>query len=340
MKRSASLTSTLLCFGGIALMLSACTGNGSESSAIHTSDPNTAPQSPDAPLDEFLGSGWDGLSEEEAVRRLEDQHMQQQELVAQCMRDAGFDYLPVPAVFTISTGPSAQDDFRPDDVDWVSQWGYGVVSRPGEDIAEAAPMETATPPANPNAEVLENMSDAERTAWDQALRGELAGFTGAIPNNIPLENQGCTGWAQNESLRNSVVFPDQLLMTDEFAPLYQALMQMRRESALSPDVAAADLDWSNCLANAGFPGFDRQPLAQLSIVDQFFSARDANASVDEIAALQEQEISLALADLECRNATDYAARRAAGLLAAETQFVNDHRSELEAFRAALEQAAP
>jgi len=43
------------------------------------------------------------------------------------------------------------------------------------------------------------------------------------------------------------------------------------------------------------------------------------------------------ADLDCRNQVDFVAREQERRIAAETQFVNDHRVALEALRDAAEQ---
>ena len=49
------------------------------------------------------------------------------------------------------------------------------------------------------------------------------------------------------------------------------------------------------------------------------------------------EVELALADLDCREETDYTDRSTDIARDAEQQFVDDHRSELEAMKAAAEQ---
>jgi len=51
----------------------------------------------------------------------------------------------------------------------------------------------------------------------------------------------------------------------------------------------------------------------------------------------EREINTALADYDCRIAVDYQARQDARRTELETQFIADHRADLEALRAAAEQ---
>jgi len=302
--------------------------------ACGTTALSSAPQqSPESPLAEYMGGmNWDETSAEEMERQLQAQHMRTQELVAQCMREAGFDYHPVQAIIDVGGTPAG--DFRPDDRDWVSQWGYGVVDTPAGGSGAVITWDDSMAPPDPNEEMLAEFSAAERGAWEQALRGELAGVFGVIPNDIPLENQGCLGWAENEILGREVLFPTDLLMTDEFAPLNEAIAQMRESLDQIPERLAIELDWSNCMADAGFPNFAAQPEARRSIIDRYIGRR---LSEPARAELREREIPLALADLDCRTSTDYTARVDAVRIAIETQFVEDNLPALEAFRTAFEQ---
>jgi len=160
------------------------------------------------------------------------------------------------------------------------------------------------------------------------------------------EQLGCSRWASDQVPQTA---PGQeLLLSDEFAPLLEAINQMGRNLQEDPDMLATAQDWLDCMANAGYPEFGssnyvgsiygRQYLASSSIE----SARgqlseEQRIGTEQAAALQEREIALALADLDCRVAVDYTERRNAIQLAAETQFVEDNRPALEAFRSASEQ---
>ncbi len=99
---------------------------------------------------------------------------------------------------------------------------------------------------------------------------------------------------------------------------------------------------------AGHPGFTAQFDAQNSIYEAQSALYEATPVDDEgtgsgepdqaaMDDLGEQEITLALADLDCREETDYRQRAEDIQFAVEEQFVADHRSELEALRAAAEQ---
>jgi len=275
-----------------------------------------------SPLAEYLGGNWDDLSE--LQRQLQDQENRRAELVAQCMHEAGFEYTPVAGEIILG-GAGAQGEFRPDDPEWVTQYGYGIVASPNGSM-----VLTSGPVNDPNQERIAAMSDAERSAWNEALSGELAGFVGAVPEDVPWQNRGCGGYAENQ-VRGLV--PAQLIQTDQFAPLLEALHAMRADVATSYEMMEANRAWSNCMANAGFADFAQQSDARQSILKDYDSRITGSAR----AELQEREIELALTDLRCRESTNFNTQRDAATLAAETQFVEDHRADLEAFRAAAEQ---
>jgi hypothetical protein len=89
---------------------------------------------------------------------------------------------------------------------------------------------------------------------------------------------------------------------------------------------------------AGFPGYERQTDA----FTQFFAQRNDFASSNGFGPAETQEwkgkeVDLALADLDCRTSTNYQALRLKAQWAAETQFVADHKKDLDALRARVEQ---
>jgi hypothetical protein len=115
------------------------------------------------------------------------------------------------------------------------------------------------------------------------------------------------------------------------------------------EISEAERDWASCMADAGFPGFERwfdpaQALQEawldwhMSLDWENWDGRSPMAANNpELAALQEQEIGMALSDFDCRFAVNFAARQAARQLEAETQFYHDHQAALRALQAAAEQ---
>lgn len=111
---------------------------------------------------------------------------------------------------------------RPDDLNWIMQFGYGIVS------GITVNFDEFIPPPDPNAEMLESFSENERAAFDVALNGALE--TRFQPGAIELTgselraaraNQGCAGMA---SVTAEDSDPRELLSTDEFWPLQSGII--------------------------------------------------------------------------------------------------------------------
>jgi hypothetical protein len=324
----------------VTLITGACATTAAEPD---TDIAETTPAS-QGPLTDFLNSlgGGAELSQEEQARRFDERNRRQQELIAQCMTDAGFEYIPNLGAATISF--SDPNLWRPDDRDWVAQWGYGTVNDPWRhaESAETVPEEPLY--TDPNADLLAEMSEAEATAWQQALWGAPA----QDDPDGDLVDTGCWAWASAETDDDAALHT--VVMSDEFAPLIEAL-QLFSEYQWT-ETTEADRDWVNCMADAGHTGFERRYDARNSIQaeqNEFWNNFDWEAWDDgvggmpnpsdfpELVALGEREIELALVDLDCRVAVDLQARNQAHQIAAETRFFSDHHAELEALRDAIEQ---
>ena len=301
-----------------------------------------------SPLDEFrsalVGSPWESelLPDNERLEVFSSSISQMENLIAQCMREAGFDYQPAPEAHQLTL---ADGSWRPNDRDWVAQFGYdgwGLTS-----------VQQANSPGwsrgiNPSQRLANNtLTESEMLAWNQAFYGHIftvinalrAGEStefslGELHANPTRENVGCSGWAE------AMIVPNDNQLTDirlEFAPLFAALSDMK--FALANEISSADRDWANCMADSAFPNFERQIDAR-----EFANERKAEFDLSydgtdtpERQRLREQLVELALADFDCRIATDFDGHQTERRIAAETRFVNDHRTELEALRSAVEQ---
>lgn len=311
----------------VALNLIGCVSNGSLPDDVD--NPTLA-----SPLDEFLvGSGraTSGMSPAERDRLDEERLWREQELIAECMAQAGFEY--VPTLANIFWGDAERrSQMLTDDRDWVIQWGYGHHDSP---VGPLNRGEGVLPP-DANIEIRENLGDAERTAYWIALRGLPPEPGSGAVETRPLEELGCQGnaWVEVNPLWGA-----------EFAALDSALGTIWGDIANHPEMLAAELDWSDCMADAGFVGLAQQRDASSRIAERLSRPPGWAPPVGvfdwdlpEGMSLPEYEISIALADLDCRNSTDYVGRATAARYAVETQFVMDHRVELKAFSAAMEQA--
>jgi len=283
------------------------------------------------PLDEYLGAIWGtGMSVQEQEMKQAQLATRHSELVAQCMLEAGFDYIPENAPF----GSVAVDDFFPEDPDWVAQWGYG--------ISIAAP---ATPTYVIGSHLSENdVSISERDQFTRALFGPPCDEVGEIAANgscvFPIEPLGCLAIASQE-LRDET--PAVLLQSAEFAPLFELIDQMRID--IRTEISPEETEWADCMADNGFTGFTRRndpdslsSLPENQIRDAFSAIIDGPGfNSVEMNQLQQREIELALTDLNCRNAVDFSLRETVWRIEAEQQFIIDNRPALEAIRDAAEQ---
>jgi len=289
------------------------------------------PEPRHSPLAEYtqLFVGTD-LDEDAQRRQFEAMQIRRENLIAECMAELGFDYIP--HLQSVQLEFADHDDWRPYDPNWVAQWGYGIVSSPTSLVTDGPVFGMGGTDFGPNNQMLGELSESERAAWEEALWGEILG-----------DDLNCFSRAWNQAW-NEV----DISRSEQFTPLMEAINQFQQ--LLDHDISAADHDWAICVANAGFPGFTRQTeaadsiwMARLEAVNE--TTRNPNWPGGEpsatnsplLAELQLREINLALADLQCRNSTDFQTRHNAHLTVLETQFVADHRADLEALRSALEQ---
>ncbi|WP_054683785.1 hypothetical protein [Microbacterium sp. No. 7] len=328
------------------LVLTACSG---DSKAPSTDDWQNSP------LNQYLSSAWGGdLSEEEQQRKFTEEQNKIQELVAACMTEEGFEYTPFDQSASISFGSS--EEWNPESKEWVAQWGYGAVNWPGKTEMNE-PVDESEMPVDPNQEYVESLSESEQTAYWEALHGkgpteDELNEDGSYEWN--WETAGCYGAAQHEVYGEQNVWED-----EQFADLNEAMSQMWSDIENDPRIVELDAEWAACMADAGHSGFTKQFDAQQSIYDEMNKfweeggpqwddslTEEENAKIFEdfnkeiekqMEPLAEKEVELALADLECREKTDYRGEQMKIQFAIEEQFIADHKTELEAFKAAAEQ---
>ena len=123
--------------------------------------------------------------------------------------------------------------------------------------------------------------------------------------------------------------------------------ELWEQTTSDPAMVELDAAWSACMEAAGHGGFATQVDAQNSIYDQQNKLYEDAAPAEgeeyvepdpaAMDALGEQEVELALADLDCREETDYRQQAQDIQFELEERFIADHESELEALRAAAEQ---
>ena len=287
------------------------------------------PGSP-GPLDDFLfrihGSG-PAESEEAALRAAAERHRLGEEMIAACMHEQGFDYLPVPMHFT----PDLPEDLPPHgSLEFAEQWGFGIAH-------DAAGLRDWTPPEDPNLEMLRAMSEAELDAWWLALWGPPQ-----IGQDVP-EEMGCIGPARLVQWNSPVV-------DEQFASLDAELRHAQLNASMQwgPHFTEIHQDWRQCMADAGHPGLSNRESMMAALWEEenhLFRRSPALENWDwrlypegppippppaaQVEDLFRRELALALADYHCRAEFDFDARVDAARLAVQHEFVDRHRDELE-----------
>ena len=189
-------------------------------------------------------------------------NMRQQDLVAACMRNQGFEYVP-------AVPPIDAQDFVFDEEEYAREQGFGISIewRGGDSILEQW--------VNPNQAIEEGLSASERNAYQEALYGTPTGLEfGSIPSSglesgdddsasveefasaeeleaseveSELEESfwggGCTGEASQE------VYGKVDEVYSELEPMFTEL-QERVES--DPRVVEASREWTTCMADRGY----------------------------------------------------------------------------------------
>lgn len=286
----------------------------------------------DSPLNSYLNAQA-GMSEEEMNEHFAAQQQSIEEAVAECMTEQGFEYIPVDQS-QYGGGMVSGDEWDPDSREWVEEYGYGAVNFPG---SEQKPEQEFV---DPNQEYVQSLSESEMAAYYETLHGpqpteEELGEDGSY--EYDPENAGCYGSAQLE------VTGDDPYSSEEFKPIMDAINELYSEMQNDPALSELNAAWSSCMAEAGYSGFATQQDAQNSIYDEinaYYEGQTEHVEDDPaLAEIQEGEIALALADLECRESTDYRQQSLRLQFEIEERFVQEHKAELEALKAALQEQA-
>lgn len=183
-----------------------------------------------------------------------------------------------------------------------------------------------------NAEYVAALSPVEREAYSAALEGDQpepepgkeAEWTYA------WEQNGCTGQATYEVYLGGAV-------GEQFAALKDEASAVWGQAMADPAAVAARAAWDVCLVDAGYPRFVERFDAEDWISEQ---ANALQAGPDgewvptdpeALADLRQTEIDLALADLDCQEATDVERIERETYLEYQQEFVDAHRAELDAW---------
>lgn len=307
-------TAVVAATSATAMLLSACS---SDPAPTKTQDQTPTQATITSPLDEYLAVLDDRTS---LVEWETSTFILREEVVAQCMTDKGFEYIPRPAPKEAPPLPPAQ----PMDESWVAANGF---AHPDDDgLAFIWPEDT-------NTAYIQSLSASARDAYQEALMG--APLTedeyAALSGEDLLLRQGCFGQA---SLAQEAIDP---AFSNDFAEFRDSLEEVEAAVFRDPVMAAVVAQWSDCMADAGFIHSTREEMIDAAMAASI-AAGDPTVGGNEeaIAAAADAEIETALADLACYKAVDWATTEAAVRKQVEEQYVTDNKAALDEYIAAVQ----
>lgn len=293
------------------------------------------------------------MTQAEQQAQLDAEGREREEMIAACMAEQGFNYYMQEHPGGIIGSPYAEPEPPADwpeygTREWVERFGFGTSTDPWswqyQEVAAPAPEYEWV---DPNAEQLEAMSDAERTAWEEALWG--------VPQEGEWnwEDAGCSGLAQQE------MYPS---TPNQFAALETEMQTFFSGLTNDPRYLAANAEWAACMSENGQPGFtDVYSMYERLNTDWGVIQRwDEQSALYEgwnwelnpegpdpadlpqpdpaaVATFQDWEITLALANYDCQQETQLEQTQQQIGFAAQQEFVDLHRDELEAWAQYMEE---
>lgn len=225
-----------------------------------------------------------GLTEEAWVAHIEDT----QSLIADCMADAGFEYVPV----DVKTIEAAQARVRTEPGytrrTFKEKWGLAVTTRFDNPVRDTG--------LGPNLQIWKSLPPADRDAYFQTLLGD--DWNADFAFTFDEEDFSSTGGCTREAVAQ--VFTEQQLRGEYVNP---------KDVLVDADerVIAATKKWSQCMHERGYEYEEDQD----EIIEEYQERLDELLDGDDPASLtgeraaalkklQQEEIAVSLADLECQ----------------------------------------
>lgn len=258
----------------------------------------------------------------------------QQEYIAACMAEQGFTYIPFlggGGTITITEDPAT---VARDTREFAELYGFGIGAEIN-DYGELWGFGSAQSADDPNIALTAQMSQGELAAWWDALQGQGRIVDGVLDLTVP----GCRDAAYRE-----------YTPSDEFDALQQEIATFFQPffAGTLPELAMLNQDWAACMLDAGFPDAQTPDLLQQGLQDEYrvitgwtfdiagggswrSPADDHQTDPAQRAAFIEREVAAAVANYDCLEQVDFDQRHQQIDFALQNEFVNLHRSELEAW---------
>lgn len=225
-----------------------------------------------------------GLTEADYVAHVE----RTQALIADCMKRAGFEYIPV----DVATIEKAQESVRQEPGlsrrQYKEKWGFSVTTRFDDPVRTIG--------LGPNVQIMQRLPAADREAYEITLFGQ--GHESDFAFTLDEEDFSATGGCTREAV-SQVFTPDQLQGT--YVNPKDVLVQE------DPRIKEAQTKWTQCMQDKGYNYRDDQDLIIEDLakrLDTLLEGADPQSLTGErltaLKALQADEIKVAVADLDCQ----------------------------------------
>ena len=316
-----------------AMLLSGCSGD----------DGKKAGEAEETPLQKYFAAiaGEDEYTQE----KFDEEMAKTEELVAQCMTKEGFEYIPNSSGggVVISNTTEEDGDSGPEwgSIEFAKQYGYGIIDWPGMDEADAEEPDDGTDYTDPNEEYINSLSESEQQAFYDTLYGQGPDESemnedGSYEYN--WETAGCQGWAENQVREDSggilAAYED-----PEFADLFEGMnnlsMQFYDAEQASPEMQAINTSWNACMTKSGISEFDNPNQPYDTLIEEYNELMPEDGDMSKadksaVDAFKSREIETAVADATCKKNIKYDEQILKLSNAAEQEFVDENKAQLDA----------
>lgn len=289
------------------------------------------------PLDKYFQVFWGDEEWDEETAKQEE--AARQELIAQCMTDLGWEYIPVPWQEGGYVTYDSEEEEGPmwGTLEFAKQYGYGIVSWPGQD-EEPTEEPTGGEWVDPNQEYVDSLSESEQEAYWIDLYGNWDGWGeeldedgNPIEPDIDWSQMGCDGKARADQQG------EQPYEDPEFTELFERMNEVYATWENNSDMAALEQEWASCMSGKGFTFASRDE----AMNDMYEQSNKLWENVDwekqpdgpaqaDLDAFQKIEIEQATVDFQCAEDINYNDRQQEINFALQQKFVDENRAELDA----------